>query len=144
VGRGQDEEEEEELLAEFDCEVEVDVGSGSVHEPVQPIGGAAVGVVPPGMPTTGGRNPPIIPPKRRSHQSSPLLFVAPGGPVTFCGGELDAVGTGTTVVNDGGAVKVTLATEVGGITLAPTNEAFSVVSKLRYLTNSMLASQRRA
>lgn len=102
MGSGQDEADVAELLAEVECEVDVDIGSGSVHEPVQPIGSAAVGVVPPGMPTPGGRNPPMSPPKMRSHQSSPLLFVAPGGPVTFCGGALDAVGTGTTVVNDGG------------------------------------------
>jgi hypothetical protein len=67
------------------------------------------------IPMSKGSKPAIIPGKSRSHQSSPLLFLSPGGPVIFFGGELEAAGTGTTVVNDGGAVKVTEATEVGGM-----------------------------
>lgn len=115
MGCGQ-EEDEDELLAELDfVDVDEDVGSGSVHGPVQPGGGAAVGLKPPGIPMSAGSSPPMIPGNRRSHQSSPLLFLSPGGPVIFLGGELDAVGTATTVVNAGGAVKVTLETEVGGM-----------------------------
>jgi hypothetical protein len=45
------------------------------------------------------------------------LFLSPGGPVTFFGGEFDAVGTATTETYDGGAVKVTLDAETGGTML---------------------------
>lgn len=96
-------------------DVDVDVGSGSDQGPAQPGGGAAVGLTPPGIPISSGSRPPMIPGNRSSHQSSPLLFLSPGGPVIFLGGELDAVGTATTVVNEGGAVKVTEETEVGGM-----------------------------
>lgn len=111
--------DDDELLVDMlvGVEVAVDVGSGSDHEPVHPTGGAAVGITPATIAISAGSSPPMTPPKSRSHQSSPLLFLSPSGPVMFCGGELDAVGTATTIVKDGGAEKVMLATEVGGIIL---------------------------
>jgi hypothetical protein len=117
VGFGHEDEEDDALLADCEfCEDE-DEGAGSVHAPVQLTGGLAVGVVPPGMPTSAGRKPPSNAPNRRSHQSLPSLFLSPGGPVTFFGGEFDAVGTATTETYDGGAVKVTLDAETGGTML---------------------------
>lgn len=88
--------------------------------PVQIGGGMGVGVNPPGIPTSGGIGLRMRPRNRRSHQSSPLLFLSPGGPVTFFGDEFDAVGTATILVQLP-AVKVTLEAPDGGIGLLSAN-----------------------
>lgn len=75
-----------------------------------------VGVYPPGIPTSGGKGLTSKARNRSSHQSSPSLFLSPGGPVTFLGGALDAVGTATTLVHVP-AVNVTLVAPGGGIGL---------------------------
>lgn len=75
-----------------------------------------VGVKPPGMPTSGGIGFWISPRKSNSHQSWPLLFLSPGGPVIFTGAALEAVGTATTLVQVP-AVNVTFVAPDGGIGL---------------------------
>jgi hypothetical protein len=95
-----------------------DDGAGLGQGPTQAGGGIGIGFSPPGIATSAGSVPPMMTPNRSSHQLFPSLFLSPGGPVTFCGGEFDAVGTGTTEVYDGGTMNVTLDALGGGIMLS--------------------------
>lgn len=68
-------------------------GTGSVHTPVHPSGGTAEGVVPPGIPTSEGRQPAMEGPGSRVHVPHDG---SPTEPVMVTAGAPDA-GTGTAV-----------------------------------------------
>jgi hypothetical protein len=73
-------------------------GKGSTQGPVHPGGRTGLGVIPPRIPTSSGRQPSII-----AWKSNVQIFEdeqrewSPGGPVTVTPGESLLVGTGTVV-----------------------------------------------
>jgi hypothetical protein len=81
-------------------------GYGSVQGPVQLGGFTGIGVIPPLMPTSSGRQSVIPPPKSRVQTLRELqLFLLPGGPVTVSLGEFDFGGRITTDDHVGAPVK---------------------------------------
>lgn len=61
-------------------------GTGSVQTPVQSLGGTADGVIPPRIPTSVGKHPPMDGPEYTTHLLLPSQLVSPGGPITVEGG----------------------------------------------------------